>query len=53
MLENAAATKLAEFAANLQRALTAVRAALDTPWATSPAEGQINRIKTIKRSMYG
>ena len=26
---------------------------LDLPWTTSPAEGQINRIKTTKRSMYG
>ena len=53
MLEDAAATQLAEFAANLRRDLAAVQAALDTPWTTSPAEGQINRIKTIKRSMYG
>ena len=54
--------KLAEFAAGLRRDpglaglgpdLAAVQAALDTPWTTSPAEGQINRIKTIKRSMYG
>jgi len=53
VLKDAAATQLAEFAANLQRDLAAVQAALDTPWTTSPAEGQINRIKTIKRSMYG
>ncbi len=53
VLEDAAATQLAEFAANLQRDIIAVQAALDTPWTTSPAEGQINRIKTIKRSMYG
>ena len=31
----------------------AVSAALDLPWTTSPVEGQVNRIKTIKRSMYG
>ena len=31
----------------------AVQAALDLPWTTSPVEGQVNRIKTIKRSMYG
>jgi transposase len=30
-----------------------VQAALDLPWTTSPAEGQINRIKMIKRTMYG
>ena len=53
VLEDAAATQLAEFVAGLRRDLAAVQAALDTPWTTSPAEGQINRIKTIKRSMYG
>lgn len=53
VLEDAANTPLAEFASGLRRDITAVQAALDTPWTTSPAEGQINRIKTIKRSMYG
>jgi transposase len=53
LLADVAGTLLAEFAANLRRDLAAVQAALDTPWTTSPAEGQINRIKTIKRSMYG
>ena len=46
-------TTLADFAANLRRDLDAVQAALDTPWTTSPVEGQVNRLKTIKRSMYG
>jgi transposase len=53
VLDAAVGTYLAEFAANMRRDLAAVQAALDTPWTTSPAEGQINRIKTIKRSMYG
>jgi transposase len=53
VLADAAGMPLAEFAANMRRDLSAVQAALDTPWTTSPAEGQINRIKTIKRSMYG
>lgn len=53
VLEDAANTPLAEFASGLKRDSAAVQAALDTPWTTSPAEGQINRIKTIKRSMYG
>jgi hypothetical protein len=30
-----------------------VQAALDLPWTTSPVEGQINRLKMIKRTMYG
>jgi len=53
VLEDAAATQLVEFASGLKRDIAAVQAASDTPWTTSPAEGQINRIKTIKRSMYG
>ncbi len=53
VLDDAAGTLLANFAASMRRDLPAVQAALDLPWTTSPAEGQINRIKTIKRSMYG
>ena len=46
-------TLLASFASSLGRDADAVQAALDLPWTTSPVEGQVNRIKTIKRSMYG
>ena len=53
VLDDAARTLLADFAASIRRDLPAVQAALDLPWTTSPAEGQINRIKTIKRTMYG
>ena len=53
VLADAADTPLAEFAANIRRDLAAVQAALDLPWTTSPAEGQINRLKMLKRTMYG
>ncbi len=53
VLAAAASTPLAEFAASLRRDLAAVQAALDLPWTTSPAEGQINRLKMLKRTMYG
>ena len=53
VLADAIGTPLADFAAGLGRDRAAVQAALDTPWTTSPAEGQINRVKAIKRSMYG
>ncbi len=53
VLAAAAGTSLAEFAASLRRDLAAVQAALDLPWTTSPAEGQINRLKMLKRTMYG
>jgi transposase len=53
VLDAASKTSLAEFAAGLRRDLAAVQAALDLPWTTSPAEGQINRLKMLKRTMYG
>jgi transposase len=33
--------------------IDAVRAALSLPWSNGPAEGQINRLKLLKRQMYG
>jgi transposase len=41
------------FAYGLQKDILAVAAAVDTPWSTGQAEGQINRLKMIKRQMYG
>jgi len=31
----------------------AVNNAIDLPWSNGQAEGQINRLKTLKRAMYG
>jgi transposase len=44
---------LAGFASGLMRDLAAVRAALSLPWSTGPVDGQISRLKTIKRTMCG
>jgi transposase len=52
-LAAAAGTPLAGFAEGLGKDLAAVRAALETRWSTGPVEGQISRLKTIKRTMYG
>jgi transposase len=46
-------TLLKRLAISLEGDAAAVQAALDTPWTTSPAEGQINKLKTLKRAMYG
>jgi transposase len=46
-------TALAPFAAALRQDLPALQAALELPWTTSPVEGQINRLKMIKRTRYG
>jgi transposase len=44
---------LVQFAAGLKKDLPAVVAAVDTGWSNGQTEGQINRLKTIKRQMYG
>jgi transposase len=44
---------LVRFAYGLQKDISAVTAAVDTPWSTGQVEGQINRLKMIKRQMYG
>jgi transposase len=41
------------FAQSLRQDRDAVHAALTLPWSTGPVEGQINRLKVIKRTMYG
>ena len=52
-LAAAKGSALAGFAGGLMRDLAAVRAALSLPWSTGPVEGQISRLKTIKRTMCG
>jgi transposase len=41
------------FEAQLQRDILAVEAAVTTRWSNGPVEGQVNRLKTLKRQMYG
>ena len=53
ILDAATATPLKEFTASLRRDIPAVQAALDLRWTTSPVEGQINRLKMLKRTVYG
>ncbi|HKB38930.1 MAG TPA: ISL3 family transposase [Gemmataceae bacterium] len=48
-----ASPELRRFAEGLGRDQAAVQAALDEPWSNGPVEGHINRLKTIKRQMYG
>ena len=44
---------LARFARGLQEDLAAVRAGLTLPWSNGPVEGQITRLKWLKRQGYG
>jgi hypothetical protein len=44
---------LRTFAEGLQRKYSALKGSLIYPYSTGPVEGQINRLKLIKRSMNG
>jgi transposase len=52
-LAAAKGSALVGFSSGLVRDLAAVRAALSLPWSTGPVEGQISRLKAIKRTMCG
>lgn len=51
--EQAAWPELRQFAAGLREDQAAVEAALRLPYSTGPVEGQITRLKLLKRQMYG
>ena len=41
------------FTRGMRRDEAAIRAALTLPWSNGQVEGQVNRLKLIKRQMYG
>ena len=51
--QETAPKELRSFGKGLQEDKAAVRAALSTPWSNGQVEGQVNRLKTLKRQMYG
>jgi hypothetical protein len=44
---------IAGYATRIRRDLDAVKAAIATPWSNGALEGHVNRLKVIKRQMYG
>ena len=42
-----------DFAAGLRRDLTSIEAAVREPWSNGQTEGQVNKLKMLKRQMYG
>ena len=44
---------LCNFVIGLQQEYASIRAALELPWSNGQTEGQVNRLKFIKRQMYG
>ncbi len=50
---NCGVDKLKRFAQGLLQDYSAVKAALTLDWSNGQVEGQVNRLKTVKRQMYG
>jgi transposase len=44
---------LVRFVRTLKQDLSAVEAAVSKPWSNGPVEGKVNRLKMLKRQMYG
>ena len=51
--EQSGISELVGFARGLRRDYAAVRAAIRYAWSQGPVEGHINRLKLLKRQMYG
>lgn len=50
---NSGIVALKQFAKGIKQDLSAVTNALSLPWSNGQTEGQVNRLKLIKRQMYG
>ena len=45
--------ELKSFVAGIERDYDAVKAALSSSWSQGITEGKVNKLKTLKRQMYG
>lgn len=52
-IERARASLVASFARGVMIDEAAVRAAITSPWSNGQTEGQITRLKLVRRQMYG
>jgi transposase len=46
-------TEMRSFAYGVRRDYSAVKASIVLPWSQGQTEGQVNKLKTLKRTMYG
>ena len=51
--DESACVEIRNFAKTLRQDEAAVQAGMTEPWSNGAVEGQVNRLKTIKRQMYG
>ena len=52
-IQRARASLVASFASGVVRDEAAVRAAITSPWSNGQTEGQLTRLKLVRRQMYG
>lgn len=52
-IDAASESLLASFAKGIAKDRDAVGAAINEPWSNGQTEGQVNKLKVIKRQMYG
>lgn len=52
-IERGRASLVASFASGVDRDISAVRAAIASGWSNGQTEGQITKLKLVKRQMYG
>jgi transposase len=52
-IERASDSLIASFASGVARDEAAVRAAITSSWSNGQTEGQITRLKLVRRQMYG
>ena len=52
-ISDAAPSLIASFASGIRKDRQAVAAAISLPWSNGQTEGQITKLKLVKRQMYG
>jgi len=52
-VKNCAVAEMRGFAAGIVRDCAAVSAGIEQPWSNGQVEGQVHRLKLVKRQMYG
>jgi transposase len=52
-IARARSSLVASFASGVAKDEAAVRAAISLPWSNGQTEGQITKLKLVKRQMYG
>lgn len=52
-IADAGAVLVASFAAGITKDKIAVRAAINEPWSNGQTEGQITKLKLVRRQMHG